>query len=209
MIGFFRRFFQYAMTISILFPVAAIAHHPLGGEMPTTFLDGFLSGIGHTLIEPAHLLFLLGFAVLMGVSQISPSKAAAFIISFLSAVSLGTLLAFNLSLIFFPPIFLAVCLLVLGSLLWLRAIPRIMGLLFILATGFCHGVAFSETVLGAESTPILAYISGLVVIQSALLFFLFLLIRYLAISHGDVMKLFSRFLAAALTTSGAIMALAF
>jgi urease accessory protein len=209
MIRFFKPFFQYAIAVSILFPVAAIAHHPLGGEMPTTFLNGFLSGIGHPLIEPAHLLFLLGFAVLMGISKMPPSKAAALIISFLSTVSVGTLVAFKLSLIFFPSIFLAVCLLVLGGLLWLRAIPRVMGLLFILTTGFCHGVAFSETVIGAESTPILAYISGLMVIQSALLFFLFLLIRHLTISHGDVMKLFSRFLAAVLTTSGAFMALAF
>ena len=48
------------VVVPFLFTTAsASAHHVMGGKTPTTFVDGFLSGLGHPVIGPDHLAFLL------------------------------------------------------------------------------------------------------------------------------------------------------
>ena len=37
----------------------ASAHHPMGGKMPSTFFEGFLSGLAHPLIGVDHLAFIV------------------------------------------------------------------------------------------------------------------------------------------------------
>ena len=41
-----------AMLPALSLPAAA--HHPMGGAMPATAMEGFLSGLGHPVIEPDH-----------------------------------------------------------------------------------------------------------------------------------------------------------
>lgn len=67
MISFFSIYRHFLLGMTMTFPVLALAHHPLGAEMPIGFLDGFLSGVGHPLIELKHALFLLGFSILLAV----------------------------------------------------------------------------------------------------------------------------------------------
>src|ERR1044071_6160591 len=50
-----------------LMTASASAHHVMGGKMPTTFAEGFLSGLGHPVIGPDHLAFLLAIGVAVGV----------------------------------------------------------------------------------------------------------------------------------------------
>ena len=40
----------------------AFAHHPLAGKTPSSFIEGFLSGIGHPVIELGHLIFAIATA---------------------------------------------------------------------------------------------------------------------------------------------------
>ena len=50
-----------ALSVISLFlmTASASAHHVMGGKIPTTFAEGFLSGLGHPVIGPDHLAFLL------------------------------------------------------------------------------------------------------------------------------------------------------
>ena len=43
---------------------SAFAHHPLGGEVPTTMLHGLLSGIGHPIIGFDHLAFVIAVGLI-------------------------------------------------------------------------------------------------------------------------------------------------
>ena len=58
-----------AFAALVLTAVPASAHHIMGGEMPSTFGQGLLSGLGHPVIGPDHLAFLIavGVATLTGV----------------------------------------------------------------------------------------------------------------------------------------------
>lgn len=78
-----------------------------------------------------------------------------------------------------------------------------------LVAGFFHGLAFSETVIGAEATPILAYIIGLMLVQISLLFSVFTLIRHCRKLNPAVMESVPSFFAAVLVASGTIMTLGF
>nr|MDJ0600449.1 HupE/UreJ family protein [Crocosphaera sp.] len=37
----------------------ATAHHPFGGQTPSNFFEGFLSGLGHPIIGLDHFAFIL------------------------------------------------------------------------------------------------------------------------------------------------------
>ena len=81
---------------ALLIATPAWAHHVMGGRLPSTFLEGLLSGLGHPVLGPEHLRFLIAVA------------------------------------------------------------------------GFFHGYAFGESIYGAETAPLAAYLIGLVAVQSAL-----------------------------------------
>jgi urease accessory protein len=49
----------------------ASAHHLMGGKTPTTFADGILSGVGHPIIGPDHLAFLVALGIAVGVGRLS------------------------------------------------------------------------------------------------------------------------------------------
>ena len=47
-----------------LLPLPALAHHPMGGATPATLWQGLASGVGHPVIGPDHLAFLIAAGVL-------------------------------------------------------------------------------------------------------------------------------------------------
>jgi urease accessory protein len=49
----------------------AYAHHLMGGKTPSTFTEGILSGIGHPIIGPDHLAFLVALGIAVGVGRLS------------------------------------------------------------------------------------------------------------------------------------------
>src|SRR5258708_24998229 len=60
------------VVVPLLFTTgAASAHHVMGGKIPTTFAEGFLSGLGHPVIGPDHLAFLLAIGVAVGVGGLN------------------------------------------------------------------------------------------------------------------------------------------
>ena len=142
-------------TLASIAATPALAHHPLGGELPTTMAHGLLSGVGHPVIGLDHLAFVIGVGIaarMIGRPLVAP-------IAFVAATIAGTLI--HLQAIGLPGVEPAIALSVvaIGLAIMLRASAALMLPLFALA-GLFHGHAYGEAVFGAEPTPVLAYLVG-------------------------------------------------
>src|SRR6056297_382865 len=128
---------------------AALAHHPMGGATPTTFWQGFLSGLGHPVIGIDHLAFVLAAGI-----------ACAFLSSrllvpalFIAATIAGCLLTAGLGVTLPAAEFI-----IAGSVIAVGAIamldkpanPAVIAAVFAVA-GLFHGGAYAEAVVGSEA----------------------------------------------------------
>ena len=147
-----------------LMTASASAHHVMGGKMPTTFAEGFLSGLGHPVIGPDHLAFLLaiGVAVGVGLNLVLP-------LLFVVASAIGVTLHVNGVNLPGAEIVVAVSVLFAGFLIARgRALPVSLWAILFAAAGLFHGYAFGESIFGAERSPLHAYLLGLIIVQSVL-----------------------------------------
>ncbi|AOY84864.2 HupE/UreJ family protein [Moorena producens JHB] len=140
----------------------AMAHHPFGGETPDNFITGFLSGLGHPVIGFDHLAFVIA------VGLIAAGFTSGFLIpgAFVLTTLLGTgihLLGIDLPI---PEIAIATSVVLFGGLLLSANIPNISVVLGLASlAGIFHGYAYGEAIVGAEMSPLLAYLIGFSVIQ--------------------------------------------
>ncbi len=155
-----------APALSISTP--AFVHHGMGGETPTTILQGLLSGLAHPVIGVDHLLFLIVSGVLVWMLD-SDSRygAVAFLVT---GQLLGTSIhLFAISLPIVEAV-IALSVVVGGGLLLARRRPSARQLAMLLVgAGTFHGYAFAESIVGAETTPLAAYLVGLALIQALVL----------------------------------------
>jgi urease accessory protein len=160
-----RRTAFTALAVLLATAGTASAHHVMGGGLPSTFSQGFLSGLGHPVIGPDHLAFLIAVGVAVGVGGLS----LALPIVFVAASAIGVALhvhGMNLpgaELIVAATVIIAGFSLARGRELPLAAWAALFGV-----AGIAHGYAYGESIFGAEPTPLFAYLAGLVIIQSAL-----------------------------------------
>jgi urease accessory protein len=179
----------------------AFAHHVMGGRMPDSMATGLLSGLGHPIIGPDHLAFILAAGLLAAPRARGLLLPVAFVIgSFLGSV-------FHLTGANLPAgeIVVAGSVLLLGALLVLQA--RISDGLFaaILAlAGLFHGYAFGESIFGAEQTPLVSYLIGLGLIEYALSAGMVVAWRILSRRHAVLLPRLSRFAGAGIAAVGAV-----
>jgi urease accessory protein len=160
--------FPRAAILSVPLSLAAFpafAHHVMGGRTPSTFMEGFLSGLGHPVIGLDHLAFLIAIGVAVGVFGLNLLLPVAFIV----AMALGVLLHVNGVGLPGAEIVVAGSVLLAGGLLvWGRPLPVVAwGALFAIA-GLFHGYSLGESMYGADRSALGAYLLGLVIIQSVL-----------------------------------------
>lgn len=161
-----RQFF--ALSLMALLPLPAAAHHPMDGAMPQTLWQGFASGIGHPVIGLDHLAFLLAAGVLA--AALPRGEALRAIAGFLAAGMVGLALHMaGIGLGMTEALVSASVLLAGLALLITKRVPAPALLLGFALAGLFHGHAFAEAVIGAEATPIIAYLAGLAVIQGGLM----------------------------------------
>ena len=143
----------------------ASAHHLMGGKIPSTFADGILSGVGHPVIGPDHLAFLVALGIAVGIGRLSLITP----LLFLLAMACGV--AAHVAGINIPASELVVAVSVLIAGISIALDWRIPGggwaAIFSIA-GFFHGYAYGESIYGAEPTPLAAYLVGLVAVQTVL-----------------------------------------
>ena len=162
-----RRSFLF-VVFGLLLPVPAFAHHAMGGATPPTFVQGFVSGLAHPVIGLDHFLFLL-MAGALAYSLKPPLRYATpflFVVSALAGTNLH-LGGFDLSSV---AVVIVLTLILSGGLVLSRRRMGVLasGLFFALA-GMFHGYAYAESIVGAESAPLLAYLAGLALIQGAII----------------------------------------
>lgn len=152
----------------------AAAHHAMDGAAPADVWQGFVSGLAHPVIGLDHLAFLVAVGVAAGVGR----WGAALPVLFVAASVLGVA-AHRLGVVL-PGAEIAVAVAVLAagaSLVRGRAPARPVWAVLLAAAGFAHGQAYAEAVIGAEATPVLAYLAGLAVVQAAVAGGIALLVR--------------------------------
>jgi urease accessory protein len=156
----------FVTTPLLLASAPASAHHVMGGRTPSTIVEGLISGLGHPVIGPDHLAFLLAVGVVVGVGGLNLALPVVFV----AAMAIGVMVHVNGIGLPDAEIIVALSVLLAGVLIaYGRALPvAIWGTLFAVA-GLFHGYAFGESIFGAEAAPLGAYLLGLVAIQSAVI----------------------------------------
>jgi urease accessory protein len=141
----------------------AFAHHVMGGQLPETFLQGLLSGLGHPVIGLDHLGAIVGVGVLAAIA----GRSVGLVLVFSAALIAGV--GIHLAKVDIPVSELLVGLstLAIGALVMLRRSigPATAAALFAIA-GLLHGYALGESIVGAEASPLIAYLVGLLAIQT-------------------------------------------
>jgi urease accessory protein len=137
----------------------------MGGKIPSTFAEGIASGLGHPIIGPDHLAFLVALGIAVGGGGLSFTTPFLFLVAMAFGVA-AHVAAFNIPA---AEMIVALSVLVAGVLLALdRHLPASSWATIFGVAGFFHGYAYGESIYGAETTPLAAYLVGLVAIQTVL-----------------------------------------
>ncbi len=143
-----------------------LAHHPNGGKIPSTFSEGFMSGLGHPVIGIDHLVFVVAIGLLAALSQklgmIIPT-------TFVVTTAVGTAIHLQNVNLPAPELVISASVLVMGIFL-ARKNQASLALLSVISAiaGIFHGYAYGESIVGAETTALGAYLLGFCAIQLAI-----------------------------------------
>jgi len=163
-----RGFLAATIVVLLIASSSAFAHHPMGGTTPQTLSQGFLSGLAHPVIGLDHLAFLVVAMLLAYVLK----GAARFLVPlvFIAGSIAGTLFHVGSANIPMSETLVALSVVIGGVLVLTRRSPGalVLGAIFAIS-GILHGYAYGEAIVGAETTPLLAYLTGLAIIQYGLI----------------------------------------
>lgn len=152
------------LTLSLAVP--ALAHHPFGGTTPSTWGQGFLSGVGHPVIGIDHLVFIIVTGLLATRVKLGWTVPAAFLATSLVGAGLH-LIGLNLPASEF---FISLSVVLIGILTaYSRKLTAGTAVLLSAATGVFHGYAYGEAIVGAEMTPLFSYLIGFTAAQGAIM----------------------------------------
>lgn len=154
-----------AAAATVLFAEPALAHHVMDGGLPDSFMAGLLSGFGHPIIGVDHFAFI----VAMGVAAAFTANRYLSPLAFILATLAGCVV--NVSGIALPgvEIVVAASIVVLGALILSgRAVSQGVYVGLFAVAGLFHGWAYGGSIVGAETTPLVAYMLGFAVIQYAI-----------------------------------------
>ena len=154
-----------ALVASASGAAPALAHHVMGGRMPATFGEGFLSGLGHPVIGLDHLAAVVAVGCLAAAHRWASALAVAFVLAMMGGVALHL----HGATVPGAEILVALTVLALGLLMVLRRDMSVGAAVVLFAmVGVIHGYALGESIYGAERTPLYAYLVGLAAIQIAI-----------------------------------------
>jgi urease accessory protein len=151
-----------AILFALPFTEPAFAHHVMDGELPGTFWQGLLSGLGHPIIGIDHFAFTVG----VGLVSYLAGRVALLPLLFVAGTMLGCFVHLQDFDVPGSEAAIAFSLVVLATIVGLRArIPvSVIAVLFAVA-GTLHGYAYGESIVGAEPAPLGAYVLGFALIQ--------------------------------------------
>ncbi len=148
--------------------VPSAAHHAMGSKLPATAFEGVISGLAHPVIGLDHLAFIIAIGILAYLAR----SIIAVPLVFVATTLLGT--AIHLAGLSIPVPELLIALSLIASAAVVLSIskqqepsstPRHALFLTLAACGLFHGYAYGESIVGAEQTPLIAYLFGFACIQ--------------------------------------------
>jgi urease accessory protein len=161
-----------AAVLLLTLTPGAMAHHPFGGQTPGNFFEAILSGFGHPVIGFDHLAAVVGTGLMASeFGAVGILVPMAFVITTIA----GTLIHLTGANLPMPEVIIAASVVVFGLIIAFKGrgeddtkgLPVFaIGAAAIAAFGgIFHGYAYGEAIIGAEMTPILAYLTGFAIIQ--------------------------------------------
>ncbi len=193
--------FTVAVAALAVLPRLAWAHHFMGGGVPETFAQGFLSGLGHPVIGLDHAAFIVAAGFFLALIQGGMWGVLALIAGSLVGAALH-LTGFGLP---GGEIGVALSVILIGGLLMAR---RRIGLTWLAGglglAGMLHGHAYAESIFGAEATPLVAYLFGFSLIQLGIAAAALLIHRRLIATRETWSRRIASGLGAAVGTIGAV-----
>lgn len=173
----FQNSLLIASSMAMLFAASPVwAHHAMGGRLPSNGFEGFLSGLAHPLIGVDHFAFIVAVGLLAATKQ----RGIVMPIVFVLTALLGT--GLHLMQLTIPLVELVVSgsILLIGVLLTMPSRFNVsMGVGLAAVAGLFHGYAYGEAIIGAEMTPLTAYLLGFTVIQLIVALLAFFIARLL------------------------------
>jgi urease accessory protein len=151
-----------AAVVGLALIPPAFAHHLMGGELPRTAWQGLLSGLGHPIIGIDHFAFIVGVGLM---SQLA-GRIVLLPLLFVAGSVLGCFIHIHGLDLPWPEPAIGLTVAAAAAIVATRSrVPvALLVLLFGLA-GVFHGYAYGESIVGAETAPLSAYIVGFGVIQ--------------------------------------------
>lgn len=154
----------------LLFTLPASAHHASGGSTPSSWLAGLLSGFAHPLIGMDHFAFV----VATGLLALTLRRGILLPLTFCSAVLIGTGAHLMSASLPAPELIISTSVVLFGLMLAIsQRLTQINSLVIIALgaiAGIFHGYAYGEAIIGAEMSPLIAYLAGFTLIQLAIAF---------------------------------------
>lgn len=142
----------------------ALAHHLMGGKIPTSALQGFLSGLAHPLIGLDHAAFILA----VGLLAATKPRGLIIPIAFAVMAMVGTAIHLMGITLIGTELGIAGSLVVFSLLLGLgNQLPLAMMVTLAALAGLFHGYGYGESIFGARLEPLISYLIGFTVIQLA------------------------------------------
>lgn len=151
--------------LTLLIATPAMAHHPFGGQAPKTIVEGLISGVGHPVLGFDHLAFVIALGLLAAVVRRGFTVPLVF---FLAAL-IGTGLHLGGANLPAPELVISASVLLFGALVTAHKTLNTLVVVALTAlVGVFHGYAYGEAVVGAEPTPLVAYLIGFTAIQACI-----------------------------------------
>lgn len=150
-----------ALTVSM----RAWGHHFMDGTLPSTPMEGFISGVAHPVIGLDHLAFVVGIGVLGALVGRRYSLPGAFLLASVFGVVLH-LWALNIPML---EVILSASVVLCGAVVLLgrESLQGKPWLWVLAATGMLHGYAYGESIVGAEVGQLSSYVVGFTLCQFA------------------------------------------
>lgn len=134
-------------------------------EPPRTFAEGFIQGVGLPVFGVYHLAAMIGIGILVGIA----ARGILPVLAFGAAAIVGVVIQLSPYEIPAGGAFVALTTMLIGILILIRRpiSPKIASAIFAVA-GLVHGYSLGAVLIGADTVPIVAYVAGLLVAQTAL-----------------------------------------
>jgi urease accessory protein len=196
-----KTFFIALPAALVMLPRFAWAHHFMGGGLPVTFAQGFLSGLAHPVIGLDHAAFIIAAGFCLALVERGMWGVPALIGGSLFGAALHVA-GFSLP---GGEIGVALSVILIGALVMARRRIELPWLACGLAlAGMLHGYAYAESIFGVEATPLVAYLIGFSLIQLGIAAAAFLIHRRLIATHERWARPISSALGAAVGAIGVV-----